>query len=89
MRLFSLMHLSTGAAPLACNTAAHLPCPILHVSLAGHHLDFFPTKHSKELIQALLPIQLVLIPRHLQVDVLEEGPQICRALHGTNTSVIH
>ena len=74
---------------MACNTAIHLPCLILPVSSAGHHLDFFPAKRSKELIQTLLPIQLVLIPRHLQVDVLEEGPQVCRALHGIHTSVGH
>ena len=72
-----------------CKCAAHLSCLALPVSSAGHHLDFFPTQHSKELIQTLLPIQFILIPRHLQVDVLEEGPQICRALHGIHTIISH
>lgn len=82
LRLFSLVCLSARAMPMACKTARYLSCLVLPVSSTGHHLDFFPAEHSKELIQALLPIQLVLIPRHLQVDVLEQGPQVCRALHG-------
>ena len=35
------------------------------------YLDFLATKHRQELIQSLLPVQLILIAGHLQVDVLQ------------------
>ena len=66
---------------MVSKTSAHLPCLMLPVSVLQRHLDFFSAKHREKLIQTLLPIQLILIPCHLQVDVLEEGPQVCRALH--------
>lgn len=49
--------------------------------ITGPCLNFFAAQHREQLIQTLLPVELILIARHLQINMLEKRPCGSRALH--------